>query len=336
VVAPRDPKQLLKLSELELPLDGGVKEILAAHVDGGVHDVQAKAARFVERDADRPCAAFGRLLAGGTDLVLLSQELARRLYKIAEKDLRVKDGTVTVLLCQAVTGDQSTVTFPAVLKLDPSATLTTVADIDEATGKQRVRYAVNTASLPSKNEKIQKCAFVQLIDDTAEYELLVVDRQRKGETVSDFWVKDFLGGEQCLDGPERTRRLYRSLREGRNAVQHEMTAHELSALDQVIDGAVVQSTVNVDSLMDALPVSAPIRDRINTVVSAALPDRQFDLDPLVASKFVHRRVFRADNGLRISIDADKESMIHVEDVDEDGQDLPLRQVWFETRTWQSL
>lgn len=241
-----------------------------------------------------------------------------------------------MLLCKAVTADGTAVRFPAILKLDPSATLHTVIDTDPASGKQRVRYAVDPASLPSKNERIQKCAFVRSVDPNAEYEMLVVDRQRRAEVVSKFWIGDFLGAELVLDAPERTKRLYRGLRLARNQVESQLDSTQLAALDQVIDGAVVQAQVNLDDLVAALPVPPATRERIDAIVSRTLPDRQFDLDPGVASQFVRRRTYRADNDLRVSVRAEFIQMIHVEDQEPGDDEARLRRVWFETRTWKEI
>ena len=133
ILAPRDPKLMLRLSEVELPLDPGVVDILAAHVDGGLHDAQARAAVFAVRGHDRACGVFAKLLGARPRLIELSQLLARRLYAIAERDERVSDGTLAVVICRALGADGTTVQFPAVLKLDPSATLRTVIDVDPVT-----------------------------------------------------------------------------------------------------------------------------------------------------------------------------------------------------------
>ena len=304
---------LLSLSEAELPLDGGVSEILSAHVDGGLHDPQAKAAVFTVRGEQRACGTCAKLLGARPHLVDLSQRLARSLYEIAERDDRVSDGTLAVLLCQATQADGSAVRFPAMLKLDPSATLHMVKDREPGTGKPRVRYEVDSASLPSKNEKIQKCAFIRTTDAGAEYEMLVVDRQRRAETVSRFWLADFLGAELVLDATERTKRLYRTLRAARNDVEQDITATELAKLDQAIDGVVVMASVNVDNFVASLPVPQPIRERVDAIVSRALPDREFETDPRIASQFVRRRTYRADNDLRLSVSSDFAHMVHVED-----------------------
>ena len=334
VIAPRDATKLLQLSAAELPLSGGVGEILAAHVDNGLHDAQAKAAVFADRRDQRACGTFAKLLGKKPRLVELSQQLAHALYAIAENDERVSDGTLAVLLCKGVGADGAEVRFPAVLKLDPSATLHTVIDTDPDTGKPRVRYEVDPTTLPSKNEKIQKCVFVHGVDPDAEFEMLVVDRQRRAETVSKFWVGDFLGADLVLDPPERTKRLYRALKTARNQVEQDLDARQLAALDQVIDGAVVQASVNIDNLVAALPVPDPVRERVDATISRVLPDREFDLDPGVASQFVRRRAYRADNDLRISVKAEFAQMIHVDDLEPGDDESKLRRVWFETRSWK--
>lgn len=337
ILAPRDPTQLLMLSGAELPLGGGVGDILAAHVDRGLRDVKAKAAAFVDRREDRPSGVVSRLLGARPRLVDLSQRLARALYEIAEDDERVSDGTLAVLLCSARDGDDGTSRFVAVLKLDPSATLHAVTDRDPETGEPWIRYEVDAKALPSKNERIQKCVFIRTVDPDEPYEMLVVDRQRRGEAVSQFWVGDFLGAELVLDAPERTRILYRALRTARNEVEPELTAEQVAALDQVIQGTVVQAAVNLDTVIEGLPVPEPIRAQIDARISRDLPDRQFDLDAGVARQFIRRRTYRADHNLRLSIDSDHVDMVTVEDIETDvDDDTRLRRVSFETRTWKEV
>jgi hypothetical protein len=334
ILAPRDPTKLLQLSEAELPLDHGVGEMLAAHVDGGLHDAQAKAASFVVRSDDRTYGACARLLGTRPHLIDISHELARRLYAVVERDDRISDGTLAVLICQARTAEGAIGRFPAILKLDPSAKLRTITDTEPISHKRRVRYEVDSTTLPSTAERIQKCAFIRTVDQNIEYEMLVVDRQRRSDVVSKFWVGEFLGAEFTLDGPERTKLLYRALIRGRNELEDQLDATQLAALSQVIEGAVVQTHVNVDDLLDSLPVPEPARAHIAAAIARDLPDREFDLDPDVAAQFVRRRTYRGDNGLRVSVPADFAEMINVEDIETDDRNVTLRKIWFETRTWK--
>lgn len=334
ILAPRNPAYRLQLSEAELPLDLGVGAILAAHVDTGLHDPQGKAAVFAVRSNDSACGVFKNLLGAHPRLIEMSQLLARTLYTVAERDERVSDGTLAVMLCRAISNEGNAVQFPAVLKLDPSATLHTVVDRDPVSGKTVVRFEVDQNTLPSTSEKIQKCAFVRTVDGAADYEMLVVDRQRRSDIVSRFWLGDFLGAKLVLDAPERTKRLYRALRSARNDVEQDLEASQLAAFDQIIDGALVQTSVNLDNLIAALPVPEPIRARVDAAISRGLPDREFDLDPVISSQFVRQRIYRGDNSLRLSVRAEFSGMIHVEDLEGGPQQTRLRRVWFETRTWK--
>jgi hypothetical protein len=206
-------------------------------------------------------------------LAELSAQLARHLYVIAERDERVSDATLAVLLCRGKQEGPGTRRLLTLLKLDPSDGFHPVGDTDPKTGKSRVRFALDHNVFPTRGERLQKCAFLTAVDPQAEYELLVVDRQRRGEVVSKFWMSDFLGAELVLDAAERTTRLYRELRNARNEVAPQLDAQQLAALEQHIDGAVVGASINLDTLRRlAARARADSRaDRCSAVQSAARP-----------------------------------------------------------------
>ena len=338
VVAPRAAVESMRfrLSEADLPIDEDVGAFLAAHVDGGLHDAQAKAARFVIREPGHASVICERLLGSRPRLAELSAQLARRLHEIAQGDERVSDATLAVLLCQAKReGGDAPVGFLALLKLDPSDAFHPIVDTD-ASGRERVRFEVDHNVFPTRGERLQKCAFLERVDPAAEFELLVVDRQRPGAIVSRFWMADFLGAEEVLDSVERTKRFARGLRLARNTVAPQLDAAHLEALDRVIDGAVVSETVNLDSFRDSLPVPASVREQIDATLSSSLPDREFALDAQVSSDFLRRRTFIADNGIRLSVPGDFVDNIRVEDLDtDDSSENRRRRVSFETRKWET-
>ncbi len=331
LVAPRSGG--LVLSEGELPLVGGVADFLAGHVDQGLRDSQAKAANFAVRGEDRAFGLCDRLLAPQTQILEISQQLATQLYEVMQGDDRVSDGTLAVLLCDATDADGAQQRFVALVKLDPSDAYRTVEDTD-AVGRHVLRLEVESDILPTVRERVQKCAFIRAADPALEYQMLLVDRQR-GPGVARFFVTDFLGAELVLDSAERTTRLYRSLRQARNEVADKLNTGELAALDQVVAGTVVARSVNLDDLVEALPVPEEARQRIDELVSRSLPDREFDLDRDVAQRFVRRRTFEGDNGLRLSVPAEfLEQMIRPADAP--STDPHLRRFIIETRTWKEI
>ena len=295
VVNPRQAH--LGLTEAELDLGHGVDEFLAGHVSRGLVDPKATAAQFVDGAHDGAAHACQAILDERTGFVTHTAALATQLYNASEQDDRVSDGTVAVLACTS-----SQERFVAIVKLDPSNGYRAVEDTDSE-GKARVRLVVEPDILPSVRERVQKCAFVRATKGD-DMHMLLVDRQRRGDVVSRFFIEDFLGAEPVFDSTARTKALYRALTNGRNDVSVELTVPELARLDQYIEGQVVGERVAIDELVEGLPLDSGKRERIRTRLDSELADREFDLDPDTARSFVRQRRFAGDNNLRLTVPAD--------------------------------
>lgn len=91
--------------------------------------------------------------------------------------------------------------------------------------------------------------------------------------------------------------------------------------------------MNLDEVVAALPVPSPIRSRIDETISSPIPDREFDLDPGIASRLVRKRRFEADYGVRVVVPAEfYDQMVRVDDVP--GSEPRLRRVIIEIQKWQ--
>jgi hypothetical protein len=333
LVAPRSGQ--IDLSQVPLPLDDDVAAFLTAHIVRGLHDSQAKAADFVIRGEGRTADLCNQLLADETRLVEISQQLAENMYKASEDDDRISDGTLAVCLCDVSGAEaEQSERILALLKLDPSPAYRTVVEADEH-GQPLLRLALEHGILPSLTERVQKCAFIRADGDDLEFQMLLVDRQRSQEGakgVARFFIGDFLGAEQVMDAPERTRRLYKGLKTGYNKIAPELEAEKLIELDEAITQAVSGEDANVDEIIAKLPVDEGAKQAFDDAIVRRLPQRQFDLDMQVAERFIKRRNFEGDNGLRLSIPAEYlKEMITVEDV---GTAIPVRRIVIETELWK--
>lgn len=321
VVSPRAGH--LGLTEAALDLGNGVREFLTTHVQRGLADPRASAARFVVPGPERASGTCEAILADGSGLVPRSADLARMLYDVSEADERVADGTVAVLRCSATEAR-----FLALLKLDPSDAYRTVERSDG--GRARVELVLEEGILPSVRERVQKAAFVRGVGG-GDYDMLLVDRQRPGDTVSRFFVQDFLGAELVLDDRARTQALYRTLTTTVSRVAPELDAGELAQLQRYLDGQVVGAHVNVAELVDGLPASDAIRNVFRDRLDEELPDHEFDLDQETARRFMTTKRFKGDNGLRLSVRSELfDDMVDVEPPDEDG----FWRITVTTRTWE--
>lgn len=319
----------LVLSEAELPQDQEVFDFLAAHAEGGLRDSQAKAVEFLVKGEDRVQGLCDQILQDDKALITASQSLARLLYGVTEKDKRISDGALAVLICQAAS--PTNVRFLSLLKLDPAKGYKPIEESD-SNGKTIVKLEKEDDILPSQRERLQKAAFIRRRAPKLEYRALAVDRQTTAEPAQ-FFVSNFLGAEYVFDTAERTERLYRSLRGARNDVEGKLPATQLVALDKVIEGTMASSSVNLDEVVASLPVPNEIRDEIDQKVSQVLPDRQFELDKTLGARLVQKRRYEADNDVRVIVPAEfYDQMITVEDLPQSAS--KRRRVTILTDKWE--
>ena len=300
VVAPK--RGVLHQSTAEIDLDEPVREFLADHVAKGLVDGQALAGRFKVVGNDRTEGICRRVISSGADFVPRSAALAQLLYDASSKqagtDARVSDGTLVVARCSATDGDRSNVPFVALLKLDPNDAFA-ADDGTDSKGRAVVRLIRQPNTLPTPRERLQKAAFVRAAGH--EYDALAVDHQRRGEVVSEFFLDSFLGAEHVYDAKERTTRLYKTLHRTFDDVKDELSNAEYARLDQYINGQVVGGRINVDTIVDGLPVPQQIKQRFAEALDSDMPDKEFDTDHETAEKLVKSRRFRGDNGLLLTV-----------------------------------
>jgi hypothetical protein len=307
IVAPRTTSLVTTEEELPLPLPDEIAAFLGGHVERGLADSQASAAKFVTPGLERAQGASDQILDDPSALVEGSGRLARLLYDASSGDERVSDGTLAALLCRATDDAGAKQNFVSLLKLDPSSQYRT--KIGTRNGRRVISLEQEGGILPSVDERLQKAVFIRKGGIGVEYQILLLDRQRKG----DFFLTRFLGAELVLDATKRTKLLWRSVTNARNSVQDDLRPTELLALDRYIHGATSGASINLDTFGEALPIGDDeTRGRFNAQLSAALPDREFELDEELAQKLHRRRIFEGDNGLRITVNAEHfESMVDV-------------------------
>lgn len=300
IVAPR--RGALHTSSAEVELTNGVRDFLAAHVTQGLADPKALAANFKVVGPDRTEGLCRKIIDSGSEFVARSSALAKRLYEASTtpegSDSRVSDGTLVVTRCAAADPSAERVSFVGLLKLDPDDAFRAEESTDSR-GRPVVALVAQSNILPTPRERLQKAAFVRAAG--AEYDALVVDRQRPGEVVSLFFLDGFLGLEHVYDAKERTTKLYRSLVRTFDGVKDELSGPQYARLDQYIQGQVVGGRVSVDAIVERMPARQSIKDQFDSALTQALPDREFDTDSETAQSLVKKRRFRGDNGLLLTV-----------------------------------
>jgi hypothetical protein len=328
------------LSERTLPLHGNQRlvEYFAAHIQNSLQDPAARAARFVTLDDEAVSGVCKALLDGGLDLVEGSRWLAERLYTIIAGDRRISPGDLA--LCFYRAGNQPHVPrYLALLKIDPSEVFRHKTERDPQENLY-VSFEIETDVMPTTREKLQKCAFVQPLDPRPEYDMMLLDRQVRPLVplpVARFFAENFLGAQLALDARQRTDRLYRGLVSAHNWLRPELRPQEDESLRQAISSAVTSASINVDTWLEALPLSEEQKAQIDQVVSQELPDREFEIDRTYAEQLIRKRRFRGDYGLRVEVSAERYSQV-IQSVQrvEEPDTPPYYRIEIHTEKWEEV
>jgi nucleoid-associated protein YejK len=186
-------------------------------------------------------------------------------------------------------------------------------------GSEAVELVLQPDTLPSPSERLQKAAFVRAAG--ANYDGLVVDKQRPGPVVSTYFLDTFLGMEEVSDAATRTRTLYRAVSHVLDEVRPELAPEEQRQLDSYLRGAMMSQTIDADDLVTRAPGPDIVRVRLAARLDSELPDRIFDTDRDVAVQLTRRRIGLAANGLRVSASSTAwTDMVRIEPPDIEGGD----------------
>jgi len=326
------------LSECTIPLEGDqrIVDYFVTHIQNSLKNPTAKAARFVVIDDEIVSGVCKALLEDRLDLVEGSRRLAQGLYEIIAEDRRINACDLAVCLYRAE-NQHSESRYLALLSIEPSEVFRHKKEHDPQ-GNLYVNYEIETEIMPTTREKLQKCAFIQGLEPRPDYDMMMLDRQKR-EGVAKFFIEDFMGAKPALDARQRTDHLYRGLVSAHNQIHHELQPHENESLHQAIQVAITSDGINIDTWVRSLPLSEEHKTQIAQVVSQNLPDHEFKIDKNYAQKLIKKRHFHGDHGLQVVIEASEETYMQViksvERIEESGAP-PYYHIVIQTEKWEEV
>lgn len=178
------------LNEYRLDLGDEIYKFIYRHIERALKDEELKYAIFnPERNIVKELSQ--EYLNGvNSDLVAISQEMGRQLFAIMK-------GNGNIPSCDLVVASISTDQGPmlAILKMDYVKNFTHKIDFLE--NKIGIGIIQQFGGLPAASQRIQKCAFIKPMIDGQEFNLMVIDKQRKNkeeeEYGTNYFINHFLG-----------------------------------------------------------------------------------------------------------------------------------------------
>ena len=266
ILDPRNPDGMV-LSECAIPLEENqlLRNYFINHVKNSLKLSTANAAVFEAIDEKIVSGICNDLLKGTIDLVKGSSKLAEKLYDIIAEDKRINACDLAVCFYRAEC-DGITSKYLALLNIEPSEVFRHEMKTDSE-GNTYIDFKIEKDVMPTTGEQLQKCAFIQNLNPRSNYDMILVDRQKRGQEVAKFFVKDFLGAKPALDTQQRTKKLYESLRLAHNKLRLELKPEQDKSLDQAIRVAIKSTHINVETWVDALPISKEHKNVITQTIS---------------------------------------------------------------------
>lgn len=326
------------LSERTIPLERNQRlvDYFVAHIQNSLKDPTAKAACFIAMNDKAVSGICKALLDGHLDLVKGSRKLAQQLYAIITSDKRIKACDLAVCFYQAE-NQHSVSRYLALLKIDPSEVFRHKTEYDPQ-GNQYVNFEIETEVMPTTRERLQKCAFVQQLEPRSpDYDMMLLDRQTREKEVAKFFITDFLGAKLALDARQRTEYLYTGWVSAHNQIHKALQPNDNEIVDRVIRDAVASEYINIDTLLQMLPLSEEHKKLFDQVVSQKLPDREFEIDKTYAQKLIRKRRFQGDHDLRVNVSEEeyKQVIRSVERVEKPGSP-PYYHIVIHTERWEEV
>jgi hypothetical protein len=192
------------LSERTIPLKGNqcIVDYFVTHIQNSLKNPTAEAARIIAIDDETVSGICKALLENRLDLVEGSRWLAQELYKIIDKDKRINACDLAVCLYRAE-NQHSVSRYLALLSIEPSEVFRHKKEHDPQ-GNLYVNLEIETEVMPTTREKLQKCAFIQGLEPRPDYDMMLLDRQKRGEDVAKFFIKEFMGAKPAFDARPQT------------------------------------------------------------------------------------------------------------------------------------
>lgn len=301
------------LSERELPLGGfaDLPDYFIQHISNSLRDPVAKAASFNDKSDGSVFSLCRDIMQGTLGLVSGSQKIARSLVKAIERSKRISSGILAVFL---YTDDSrpDVEAYLGLLKLDLADVYRHKMETDPITKEKYIELSIESNVLPSKRERLQKCAFIQPINPDHSYDMLLLDRQSRqieDQPVAKYFLEGFLGANLAFGERERTEAFYRGAIAYYNDLKSNLQPGELDDFRQSINHALNQPSIDTEAWIGTLNLTEErkiaLRDKF---LEVDLVDGEFEVDHqyVESRRLTKKRVFKGDEDLRVELPADED------------------------------
>lgn len=288
------------LNEYKLELSEDTYKFIFKHIEKCFKDEELKYAKFnSERNIVKEIVQ-DYLNGIDDDLIELSKELARQLFSILKSNNSIPSCDLVVV---SIVTDQGPMI--GILKMDYVKNFT--HQIDFVEDKIGIGIVPQDAGLPGSGQKIQKAAFIKPIRDEDDYNLMILDKQKKSkdedEYGANYFVNSFLGCTIVVNDRDMTKSFLKAAETWtrNNFAEDAVKAEEIRTT--VKSKLKEDEIVNIKELSEQLFKDTPtVKEDFNTFVSTAAQNFEIQVDKAWVDKKLKRVRLKIDKEIDIYID----------------------------------
>ncbi|ACQ51426.1 nucleoid-associated protein (plasmid) [Clostridium botulinum] len=301
------------LNEYKLGLDDENYKFILKHVEKCLKDQQLRYAKFNnERNIVKEISQ--EYLNGQNDLLTISKELAKQLFVLMKGNDNIESCDLMIVSISTEYGPML-----GILKMDYIKNYIHV--IDTVENKIGINITPEFTGLPMTASKIKKCAFIKPIREDQEFNLMLIDKQKKSkdseEYGSNYFIKNYLGCNVIENERDMTRQLVENTDKFiKDNIDDVKTA--VKTKDLLREKLKKEDTINIEDITDEIFKDEILKQEFINFNYENNIDKPIEVDKEFVTKIVNTLKFKLNKNITLSIPEDIYSDINSFEVRDNG------------------
>ncbi|NFI09747.1 nucleoid-associated bacterial protein [Clostridium botulinum] len=301
------------LNEYKLRLDDDNYKFILKHVEKCLKDQQLRYAKFNNgrNIVKEICQEY---LNGQNDLLTISKELAKQLFILMKSNDNIESCDLMIVSISTEYGPML-----GILKMDYIKNYIHV--IDTVENKIGINIAPEFTGLPMTASKIKKCAFIKPIREDQEFNLMLIDKQKKSkdseEYGSNYFIKNYLGCDVIENERDMTRQLVENTDKFvKDNIDDVKTA--VKTKDLLREKLKKEDIINIEDITDEIFKDETLKQEFINFNYENNIDKPIEVDKEFVTKIVNTLKFKLNKNITLSIPEDIYSDINSFEVRDNG------------------
>ncbi|GGG14458.1 hypothetical protein GCM10010912_68650 [Paenibacillus albidus] len=298
----------ISLSDLPMLLEPFERRFITNHILTSMNDEKIRAANFIigENQPNLAKDALTSLLLEDNEQMFVDKSIVLTNHLANAMRSHHNISSAEIIICTYSDNHNPEQVYAAVLKLDYKSSIVRKEQKEVIDGIEKIRHVISEEglSLPDEDQKLQKCAFVQLTNEQVtdfNYEILFLDKQNKGEAI--FFKDLFLKCDLVLNDRVKTERFSTAVKKwlvsNKGQIGIEKYHDTINSLNSNLRN---NETVNINSFIEhAIKESALKQSFIQSLRSQGFVEDEFTIDKAWVRENMKRVTIEFENNIVIRI-----------------------------------